>query len=106
MTRARWIAKPERLSSTAKTIWDYYSVGLEKEGRLTPETAESFRLLCEILAVAHAAAAEIERFGVTIEAKSGARRANPALQTLMTTQREAEKLLFEFGLSTRGQIRL
>ena len=99
MTRSRWLTKPEGLSPEAGKIWKFYAPGLYESERLTPETAENFRLLCETLAIARAAASEIAQNGVTIETKTGVRKSNPAVAVFNLAQRQAAKLLRDFGLT-------
>lgn len=101
-SRAKWITKPSGLSPEAAEIWRVYAQGLHDAGHLTPETAENFRLLCEILAMARVAAREIAQHGATVLTKSGARRPNPACGTLLAAQKAVAPLLHDFGLRENG----
>jgi phage terminase small subunit len=99
MTRARWLTKPDDLSPAAAAYWNHYARGLFQAEMLTPENAESFKLLCRVLATARAAADEIEKFGVTIETAAGGRKPNPACAVLFRAQQQARPLLVNFGLA-------
>ncbi len=96
--KPRW-QKPDDLSAGALKVWKNQAPGLVAAGRLTPETAENFKMLCRILSLAAAAAQAIEADGVTVQAGSGGKKSNPAAAVLFQAQRDAAKLLRDFGLT-------
>lgn len=98
MTTARWLQGPEGLSAKALSIWRYYAIGLSREGWLTPENAEGFATLCELLVLQRALAGEIEDYGVAAGDPGGSRRLNPAVPALLQTTRQAAPLLAQFHL--------
>lgn len=99
MTRAKWLRRPTDLSGEALKYWRLHAPALYQSELLTPENAETLKLLCRLLAAARIAADEIEQFGVTIETSSGIRRGNPAVGALISAQRAARPLLLQFGLA-------
>ena len=99
MSQPKWIADPDGLHGRALSVWKSYATGAFKAGYLKSDNAEVFRAMCRVLAVADAAGEAIERDGVTIELKSGVKRPNPAVKIMFDAQREAAKLLRDFGLS-------
>jgi phage terminase small subunit len=103
MTSPKWLAQPFGLSQSALTYWKRYAKDCVHAETLTNENAMQFALLCELLAAIRAASVEIQREGATITAASGAKRANPAINSLISLQKTAAPLLREFGLASRWQ---
>ena len=102
VTKPRWACVPDDLSDAAKRYWRRYESDFRTAQTLTPATIEKFKFLCQLLAMCDRAAADIEANGVTVASQSGARKQNPALAVLLEAQREATKLLDDFGLE-RGK---
>jgi phage terminase small subunit len=102
MSLPKWISEPDALTGRALSVWNSYAPSAFKAGYLKAGNVENFRMLVRLLACADAAAAEIETLGVSIEAKTGARRVNPAVSVLFSAQERAAKLLDEFGMAEDG----
>ncbi len=112
MIRARWIQPPTDLPEVAKTYWKAHAQRLFAAERLSANNVEQFRQLCTWVAIARQAADEIARDGVTValggaagapesggnKSNAAPRKSNPAVGILLSAQREAERLMGEFGL--------
>lgn len=98
MSKAKWLASPRGLSEKALEIWHLHAPRLVLEERLTRENAENFGNLCRILALIGQASDEIGTTGVLITTPTGARKTNPAVSVLLSAQRDAGRLLREFGM--------
>lgn len=99
VTRAKWFRQPDGLSETAKIFWFRHGPALLAAGLLHGNSIETFRNLCELLAAARIASAEIERFGVTVETAAGGRKSNPAVTALVAFMRAAAPLLEQFEMT-------
>jgi phage terminase small subunit len=103
MTSPKWLTQPFGLSQSALTYWKRYAKDCVRAETLNKDNAAQFSLMCEILAAIRAASGEIERDGATITTAAGTKRANPAVNSLISLQKAAAPLLREFGLASRWQ---
>jgi Phage terminase, small subunit len=98
MSKPAWLTKPLGLAGRSLTLWHEYASHCWRTGHLRVTNAELFRSMCRNLAAAEAAAAALERDGVTLRSDSGASRLNPAFDAMLRAQDAAEPLLEHFGL--------
>src|SRR5215831_17098479 len=96
MTRAKWLRQPSDLTPLALKHWKTYAPTAYQRGTLTPDTAERFKAVVRLLALASKAAAEIEANGVVLASSSGTSKPNPAIAVLIEAQDAARHLLDEF----------
>src|SRR4051794_25480076 len=104
MSQAKWLTSPASLSGRALNVWKRLAPALARRGALSADQAEQFAALCRLLAMAEAAASEIETAGLSFETKTGAKRPNPACAILLSAQRAAAPLMKTFGLHKRGAL--
>jgi phage terminase small subunit len=86
------------LGGEALKYWRALGPSLLEAGSLTARSAPQFAMLCRLLAAAALAAAEIERDGVTIASRSGARKQHPAFGVLAQSAAAMRPLLARFDL--------
>ena len=93
---------PATLSAEARAEWQELAPAAIELGTLNSTSTRAFALLCEQLATAEMARAQIATEGTTLPTEGGGRKGNPLLRMMEAAENRAARLLASFGLTPRG----
>jgi len=94
---------PQTLSKGGKDEWKRLAPKAYELGTLTDADTRSFELLCEILSTERQAMHIIQSEGLTIDAASGGKKANPAIKVMEAARSQATRLFESFGLTPKSR---
>lgn len=90
----------------AASLWKRIAPGLTEDGRLTPDQAEPFALMCRLYADVERLVARIAKDGDTIVNSKGDIVKHPAHTMLRAARTEYVALARDFGLTAAAVARL
>jgi P27 family predicted phage terminase small subunit len=96
------LTPPKALSREAKAEWRELAPQVHRLGLLTQTTAQSFKLLCQVLGTVRQMEAVLAD-GMTVVNDKGVRRSRPEVHILQNARAQARALLESWGLSPRSR---
>jgi P27 family predicted phage terminase small subunit len=93
-------------NKVAAALWKRLAPTLIEDGRLTPDQAEPFALMCRLHAELEKLEAEIETTGFTLVNSKGDVVANPAHRLARAARNDYVALARDFGLTAASVARL
>lgn len=97
---------PGGMTKREKHHWDTLAPGLRDTGILTALDVPMFRMLCNSLALIDEADAAIRKDGLTQKTKLGNRATSPWFRIRAQAEKQAIRMMGEFGLSPSSRSRL
>jgi len=95
--KPRYLEVPDDLPHEAAVFWRTWARRLYRAGDLRRGKLERFRLLCVLVAITRAAAADLVKDGITLQTANG-KKAHPTLHAFLAVQRQQLQLMKYFYL--------